>query len=89
MAGARKWSRRRKSICISMATFMRSRSAHNLLAALIDSHMFHGNELDLDPDAHHLAAHAGHERSRAAQHHISVTAPEKKQRDGSNRPVAF
>src|SRR5258708_16666037 len=26
-------------------------SAHNLLAALIDSHMFHGNELDLDPAA--------------------------------------
>jgi formate--tetrahydrofolate ligase len=25
-------------------------SAHNLLAALIDSHMFHGNELDLDPN---------------------------------------
>ncbi|MDR3675976.1 MAG: formate--tetrahydrofolate ligase, partial [Acidobacteriota bacterium] len=24
-------------------------SAHNLLAALVDSHMFHGNELDLDP----------------------------------------
>ena len=26
-------------------------SAHNLLAALIDAHLFHGNELDLDPDA--------------------------------------
>ena len=26
-------------------------SAHNLLAALIDSHMFHGNELELDPAA--------------------------------------
>jgi formate--tetrahydrofolate ligase len=26
-------------------------SAHNLLAALIDSHLFHGNDLDLDPDA--------------------------------------
>ena len=26
-------------------------SAHNLLAALIDSHLFHGNELDLDPAA--------------------------------------
>ena len=25
-------------------------SAHNLLAALIDSHMFHGNALDMDPD---------------------------------------
>src|SRR5580698_6751158 len=24
-------------------------SAHNLLAALIDSHLFHGNDLDLDP----------------------------------------
>ena len=26
-------------------------SAHSLLSALIDSHLFHGNELDLDPDA--------------------------------------
>ena len=26
-------------------------SAHNLLSALIDSHLFHGNELDLDPVA--------------------------------------
>ena len=26
-------------------------SAHNLLTALIDSHLFHGNELDLDPAA--------------------------------------
>ncbi len=26
-------------------------SAHNLLAALIDAHLFHGNALDLDPDA--------------------------------------
>jgi formate--tetrahydrofolate ligase len=24
-------------------------SAHNLLAALIDAHLFHGNELNLDP----------------------------------------
>jgi formate--tetrahydrofolate ligase len=26
-------------------------SAHNLLSALIDSHLFHGNQLDLDPTA--------------------------------------
>jgi formate--tetrahydrofolate ligase len=25
-------------------------SAHNLLAALIDAHLFHGNDLDIDPD---------------------------------------
>jgi formate--tetrahydrofolate ligase len=25
-------------------------SAHNLLAALIDAHLFHGNELDIDPE---------------------------------------
>jgi formate--tetrahydrofolate ligase len=25
-------------------------SAHNLLAAMIDAHLFHGNELDLDPE---------------------------------------
>lgn len=26
-------------------------AAHNLLAALIDAHLFHGNDLDLDPEA--------------------------------------
>src|SRR5207245_5945928 len=25
-------------------------SAHNLLAALVDAHLFHGNDLNLDPD---------------------------------------
>src|SRR5690348_1904524 len=25
-------------------------SAHNLLAALVDAHLFHGNDLDLDPE---------------------------------------
>ncbi len=36
-------------------------SAHNLLAALIDAHLFHGNELNLDPEEHHVAAGHGHE----------------------------
>ena len=36
-------------------------SAHNLLAALIDAHLFHGNELNLDPESNHLAARHGHE----------------------------
>ena len=55
-------------------------SAHNLLAALIDSHLFHGNELDLDPAAVTLAAGAGYERSRAAKY--------CRQRDGSGEGAA-
>ena len=34
-----------------MGDFHAITSAHNLLSALVDSHMFHGNELDLDPAA--------------------------------------
>ncbi len=64
-------------------------SAHNLLAALIDSHMFHGNELDLDPDAITWPRTLDM-NDRALRHvMVSVTAAEKKRRDGSNRPTGF
>ncbi len=64
-------------------------SAHNLLAALIDSHLFHGNELDIDPAAvtWPRALDMNDRALRAIT--VSVTAPDKKQRDGSNRPSGF
>ncbi len=64
-------------------------SAHNLLAALIDSHLFHGNELGID------AASVTWPRTldmndRALRNVIvSVTGPDKKQRDGNNRASGF
>ena len=64
-------------------------SAHNLLAALIDSHIFHGNELDLDPNG--ITWPRTLDMNDRALRHItvSVTAADKKQRDGSNRPSGF
>ena len=64
-------------------------SAHNLLAALIDSHLFHGNELGID------AASVTWPRTmdmndRALRNVVvSVTAPDNRQRDGSNRASGF
>jgi formate--tetrahydrofolate ligase len=64
-------------------------SAHSLLSALIDSHLFHGNELDLDPDAV-TWPRALDMNDRALRNIVvSVTAPEKRQRDGSNRVSGF
>ncbi|HEY0264152.1 MAG TPA: formate--tetrahydrofolate ligase [Granulicella sp.] len=64
-------------------------SAHNLLAALIDSHMFHGNELDLDPKGITWPRTLDM-NDRALRHvTVSVTGADKKQRDGSNRPSGF
>ena len=40
-------------------------SAHNLLSAMLDNHLHQGNALGIDPAAHHLAAHHGHERPGA------------------------
>ena len=64
-------------------------SAHNLLAALIDSHMFHGNELDLDPDAITWPRTLDMNDRALRNIIVSVTAGDKKQRDGSNRPSWF
>ena len=64
-------------------------SAHNLLAALVDSHMFHGNPLDLDPDGITWPRTLDMNDRALRNIIVSVTAPDKKQRDGSNRPSGF
>jgi formate--tetrahydrofolate ligase len=64
-------------------------SAHNLLAALIDSHMFHGNELDLDPDAITWPRTLDMNDRALRAITVSVTGKDKKQRDGSNRSSGF
>jgi formate--tetrahydrofolate ligase len=64
-------------------------SAHNLLAALIDSHIFHGNELDLDPDAITWPRTLDMNDRALRNIIVSVTAGDKKQRDASNRPSWF
>ena len=64
-------------------------SAHNLLAALIDSHIFHGNQLDLDSAAV-TWPRALDMNDRALRNVVvSATAPEKAQRDGSDRHTGF
>ena len=68
-------------------------SAHNLLAALIDAHLFHGNELNLDPEAI-TWPRAMDMNDRALRRIIlSVTPPAKDPgkplRDGANRPSGF
>ncbi len=64
-------------------------SAHNLLSALLDSHLFHGNDLDIDPAAvtWPRALDMNDRALRAIT--LSVTAPDKKQRDGANRASGF
>src|SRR6202453_859462 len=64
-------------------------AAHNLLAALIDSHMFHDNPLDLDP--HGITWPRTLDMNDRALRHIavSVTGTDKKNRDGNNRPSSF
>lgn len=64
-------------------------SAHSLLSALIDSHLFHGNELDLDPDAITWPRTLDMNDRALRNITVSVTAPDKKQRDGSNRSSGF
>jgi formate--tetrahydrofolate ligase len=60
-------------------------SAHNLLAALIDSHLFHGNDLDLDPNA--ITWPRALDMNDRALRHIVVQAGGK--RDGANRHTGF
>jgi formate--tetrahydrofolate ligase len=60
-------------------------SAHNLLAALIDSHLFHGNELDLDP--HAITWPRTLDMNDRALRHIIVSSGGK--RDGANRHTGF
>src|ERR1700759_2947536 len=64
-------------------------SAHNLLAALIDSHLFHGNELGLDPNGITWPRTLDMNDRARRQVTVSVTATDKKHRDGSNRASGF
>src|SRR6202789_2269289 len=60
-------------------------SAHNLLSALIDSHLFHGNELDLDP--HAITWPRALDMNDRALRHIVVSAGGK--RDDHDRHTGF
>ena len=64
-------------------------SAHNLLSSLIDSHLFHGNDLDLDPSAVTWPRTMDMNDRALRNIIVSVTSPDKRQRDGSNRSAAF
>jgi formate--tetrahydrofolate ligase len=64
-------------------------SAHNLLSALIDAHLFHGNELGLDAEALTWPRTLDMNDRALRSIVVSVTAPEKRQRDGSNRSTGF
>jgi formate--tetrahydrofolate ligase len=60
-------------------------SAHSLLAALIDSHLFHGNDLDLDP--HAVTWPRALDMNDRALRQVVVSAGGK--RDGHDRHSAF
>jgi formate--tetrahydrofolate ligase len=60
-------------------------SAHNLLAALIDSHLFHGNQLDLDPDR--IPWPRTMDMNDRALRRIEIDVDGK--RDGANRRTGF
>src|SRR6202789_2709921 len=67
-------------------------SAHNLLAALIDSHLFHGNPLDLDP--HAITWPRALDMNARALRHVIVSASaggkaSVAKRDGHDRHAAF
>jgi formate--tetrahydrofolate ligase len=60
-------------------------SAHNLLAALIDAHLFHGNDLHLDPDR--LTWPRTIDMNDRALRHIAVSLDSKK--EGAGRKTGF
>jgi formate--tetrahydrofolate ligase len=64
-------------------------AAHNLLAAMVDSHLFHGNELDLDPAQ--IAWPRTIDMNDRALRHIAVGlgAKGKGAGDGANRETGF
>jgi formate--tetrahydrofolate ligase len=64
-------------------------SAHNLLAALIDSHLFHGNDLGIDPAAVTWPRALDMNDRALREIIVSVTPPGRKQRDGQNRATGF
>jgi formate--tetrahydrofolate ligase len=64
-------------------------SAHNLLAALIDSHLFHGNALGIDPNAVTWPRTMDMNDRALRRILVSATAPGKSQREGSDRTSGF
>ncbi|MGB6131572.1 MAG: formate--tetrahydrofolate ligase [Acidobacteriaceae bacterium] len=60
-------------------------AAHNLLAAMIDSHIFHGNQLDLDPEA--VTWPRAMDMNDRALRAISIDVDGK--RAGANRRTGF
>jgi formate--tetrahydrofolate ligase len=60
-------------------------SAHNLLAALIDAHLFHGNELNLDPNQ--ITWPRAMDMNDRALRRIAVNVGGK--RDGADRKTGF
>jgi formate--tetrahydrofolate ligase len=60
-------------------------SAHNLLAAFIDSHLFHGNPLDLDP--HAITWPRALDMNDRALRHVIVSSGGK--REGHDRHAGF
>src|SRR5215813_13992856 len=60
-------------------------SAHNLLATLIDAHLFHGNDLNLDPDR--IAWPRAIDMNDRALRRIAVSLDSKK--DGGARKTGF
>jgi formate--tetrahydrofolate ligase len=60
-------------------------SAHNLLAALIDAHLFHGNELNLDPER--ITWPRAMDMNDRALRRIAVSLEGK--RDGAGRKTGF
>ena len=60
-------------------------SAHNLLAALIDAHLFHGNDLNLDPDT--ITWPRALDMNDRALRRVTLSVGGK--RDGANRGSEF
>ncbi|HZU43870.1 MAG TPA: formate--tetrahydrofolate ligase, partial [Terriglobales bacterium] len=60
-------------------------SAHNLLAALIDAHLFHGNDLNLDPDQ--IIWPRAMDMNDRALRRIAVSLDSK--REGGGRKTGF
>jgi formate--tetrahydrofolate ligase len=60
-------------------------SAHNLLAALIDAHLFHGNDLNLDPDR--ISWPRTMDMNDRALRRIGISLGSK--RDGGGRKTGF
>jgi formate--tetrahydrofolate ligase len=64
-------------------------SAHNLLSALIDSHLFHGNELNIDPHGVTWPRTLDMNDRALRRIIVSATAPGSRERQSSNRESGF